>query len=447
MKKLVFAFVLALASLSLVVAPMLRAQDTITIKDPAEYNTYQNAIGQKDPHAKAAALESFLNAYPQSVVKSAVLDNLIDTYQGLGDADKTLTAATGLLQIDPNNMKAIFWSVLIKKGQCGKTVNQKTGLTSDPQTCDDAAALAQKGLTAPKPAATSPDDWKKLTAGTYPTFHSAIALDDVVSKKDTKAGISEYRTELMLIPPAQTQSGPGLQDTLQLAGAYTKPDAKDLVQAVWFYSRAWNFAPAQIKPAIEKTIEYYYIQYHGKLDGLDDIKTQAAATVFPPGTFIISAKPTNAELAHKAMVETPDLSKMALVDTEFILANGVKDDTDKLWAVLKDQVTPVPGIVISATDSVIKIAVTQDAKDAKTADFIVNMKKPLTEKEIPAVGFEYKIPPATALVGTYDSFTQAPATDTAAASVQIVLREGEIQLEKKKPVPAHKPAAGHHPAH
>ncbi len=447
MKKLVFAFVLALASLSLVVAPMLRAQDTITIKDPAEYNTYQNAIGQKDPHAKAAALESFLNAYPQSVVKSAVLDNLIDTYQGLGDADKTLTAATGLLQIDPNNMKAIFWSVLIKKGQCGKTVNQKTGLTSDPQTCDDAAALAQKGLTAPKPAATSPDDWKKLTAGTYPTFHSAIALDDVVSKKDTKAGISEYRTELMLIPPAQTQSGPGLQDTLQLAGAYTKPDAKDLVQAVWFYSRAWNFAPAQIKPAIEKTIEYYYIQYHGKLDGLDDIKAQAAATVFPPGTFIISAKPTNAELAHKAMVETPDLSKMALVDTEFILANGVKDDTDKLWAVLKDQVTPVPGIVISATDSVIKIAVTQDAKDAKTADFIVNMKKPLTEKEIPAVGFEYKIPPATALVGTYDSFTQAPATDTAAASVQIVLREGEIQLEKKKPVPAHKPAAGHHPAH
>jgi hypothetical protein len=31
--------------------------------------------------------------------------------------------------------------------------------------------------------------------------------------------------------------------------------------------------------------------------------------------------------------------------------------------------------------------------------------------------------------------------------VQIVLRDGEIQLEKKKPVPAHKPAAGHHPAH
>ncbi|MGA3011792.1 MAG: hypothetical protein ABSD72_16155 [Terracidiphilus sp.] len=446
MKKLVFAFVLALASFSLVTSPMLRAQDTITIKDPAEYNTYQNAFTQKDPTAKAAALESFLTAYPQSVVKNAVLDNLIDTYQGLGDADKTLSAATRLLQAEPANMKAIFWSVLIKKNQCAKTVNPKTGVTSDPQTCDDAAALAQRGLTAVKPAATSPDEWKKLTAGTYPTFHSAIALDDVASKKDTKAGISEYRTELMLYTPEQTTSGPGLQDTLQLAGAYTKPDAKDLVQAVWFYSRAWNFVPPQVKPQVEKAIEYYYTQYHGKLDGLDDIKTQAAATVFPSGTFVISPAPTPAELAHKAMVETSDLSKMALVDTEFILANGTKEDTDKLWAVLKDQVTPVPGTVIDATASVIKVAVTQDAKDNKVADFVVNLKKPLLDKEIPAAGFVYKIPPATALVGTYDSFTQVPGTDTTSASVQIVLRDGETQVEKKKAVPAHKPAAGHHTA-
>jgi hypothetical protein len=74
------------------------------------------------------------------------------------------------------------------------------------------------------------------------------------------------------------------------------------------------------------------------------------------------------------------------------------------------------------------------------------MKKPLEEKEIPAVGFEYKMPPATALVGTNDSFTQVPATDTVAQSAQIVLREGEIQVEKKKTVaPAHKPVAGHKP--
>jgi hypothetical protein len=437
MKKIVLATVMALASLSVFSAPMLRAQDSIVIKDPAEYNTYNNAIGQTDPKAKAAALESFLTAYPQSVVKSAVLDSLIDTYQALQDSDHALSAASRLIQADPNNMKAIFISVFIKKGQCAKT--------SDTQTCDDAATLAQKGLAAPKPAATSADDWKKLTGGTYPVFHSAIAVDNIIAKKDVKAGISEYRTELMLYPPDQTKSGPGLWDTLQLAEAYTKPEAKDLVQAVWFYARAWNYA-TPIKAAIEKKMDYYYKLYHGNLDGLDDIKTQAAATVFPSGTFVISAKATPAEIVHKLIVETPNLASLNLGDKEYILANGTKEDADKMWAVLKDQATPVPGIVIEASATVIKVAVTQDAKDAKVADFIVNMKKPLEEKEIPAVGFEYKMPPATALVGTNDSFTQVPATDTVAQSAQIVLREGEIQVEKKKTVaPAHKPVAGHKP--
>jgi hypothetical protein len=441
MKKLIFASVLALASVSLVSAPMLRAQDSIVIKDPAEFNTYQLATSQADPKAKAVALESFLTAYPQSVVKNSVLDSLIDTYQGLQDADKTLSAASRLLQVDPSNMKAIFMSVLIKKSQCQKT--------SDAQTCDDAGALAGKGLLAVKPAATSDADWKKLIGGTYPVFHSAIALDDITSKKDIKGGISEYRTELMLYAPDQTTTWPsqGLWDTLQLAEAYTKSDSPDhLVLAVWFYARAWNYA-TPIKAQIEKKMDYYYQKYHGNLDGLDAVKTQAAATLFPSGTFVISAAPTPAELAHKAIVETPKLAGMNLGDAEFVLANGAKEDTDKLWAALKDQITPVPGIVIEASASVIKVAVTQDAKDNKIADFIVNLKKPLADKEIPAVGFEYKIPPGTTLVGTYDTFTQVPATATLSQTAQIVLRDGDIQLEKKKPAaPAHKPAAGHKPA-
>ena len=50
--------------------------------------------------------------------------------------------------MDPNDLKALLYSVLIKKSQCSKTVNASTGISSDPQTCNDAAALAQKGLAA-----------------------------------------------------------------------------------------------------------------------------------------------------------------------------------------------------------------------------------------------------------------------------------------------------------
>ncbi len=517
MKKLVFASVLALASVGLVPAPTLRAQDSITIKDPVEFNAWSQASTQADPKAKASGLEAFLTAYPQSVVKKAALDMLIDTYQGMGDADHALSAATRLLQVDPGNMKAIFLSVAVKKSQCQRT--------SDVQTCDDAALLARKGLTAAKPAGTSDDDWKKQTAATYPIFHSAIATDDVFGKKDFKAAVDEYRTELMLFDPAATTvPGPGLSDTLNLAEAYAKLTPPDMVNAVWFYARAWNFAPANFKPQIEKKLDYWYNKFHGGMDGLDAIKSASAATVFPPGGApSIKAAPTPAEIAHNALTGG-DPGSLNLGDKEYILANGTKEDQDKLWALLKDKATPVPGtvseapvgglkvaitqagkttdfavqlkaptdcksipgadaalkdkkdfiltngvkddtdkitaiapdetkpitkLVVEGTVSQLKLAVTQDAKDAKTPDFIVNLKAPAACKEVPAAGSDFGLlgKGDAELDGTYDSYTQVPATATVAPTAQIVLREGLIQAAPaKKAAPAHKPSPAHHAA-
>jgi hypothetical protein len=441
MKKFVFASVLALASMSLVSAFTLRAQDSgqITIKDPAEYNAYQNAITQSDPKAKAAALETFLTTYPQSVVKKSVLDNLVDIYYGIPDPDKTLNAATRLMQVDPNYLKPILYSVLIKKQQGAKS--------GDAQTLDDAAALAQKGLTVPKGAGVSDDEWKKLTGAAYPIFHSAIALDDAISKKDYKAAQDEYIAELKLYTDDQSKTT-GLNDTLLLASAYSQPGAtQDLVKAVWYYARVWDFAPAAYKGQIEPKLEYYYKKYHGGLDGLDAVKTAAQSALFPPGDFHLTAAKSPAEQIHDLIASTPDLNTLALADKETVLAVGSKDDADKLWALLKDKTTQVPGIVIEATNATIKVAVTQDAKDAKVADFVVTLKKPLTDAELkdyPA-GFEFKTQPAAELVGTYDTYTQIPATATAAQTAVIQLRDGEV-IPAKKAAP-HRPTPAHHAAH
>jgi hypothetical protein len=187
------------------------------------------------------------------------------------------------------------------------------------------------------------------------------------------------------------------------------------------------------------------------MDGLDDLKAKSAATVFP-SNFDLKPAPTQAEKIHTILLNTPDLKTLALADKELVLAFGSKEDADRLWALMKDQATPVPGIVIEATASVIKLAVTADAKEAKVPDFIVNLKTPLAEKAIPAAGFEFGLAAKgqAELDGTYDTYTQVPATATAAQSAQIVLRDGVVVPEKKKPVPAHKPTAGHpaaaHPA-
>jgi hypothetical protein len=458
MKKVVFASLMVLTSMSLVTVPSLRAQDsgTIQIKDPAEFNAYQTAYTQTDPKAKAKALEDFLKAYPQSIVKKAILDMLVDTYQGLKDFPSELTALNRLLQIEPNNAQAIFLSVYIKKGQCGST--------SDAQTCDDAATLAQKGLTVAKPDATSADDWKKQTATAFPMYHSTIALDDAISKKDFKAAEAEYTAELMLFTDDQSKSA-GLADTYQLAEALVQPGAgQDVVKAIWFYARAWDFAPSapqDYKTPIGKKLEYWYKKYHGKLDGLDAVKAQAALTTFPPASFTIAPAPTPQEQIH-AMLTDPStkLESLALSDKETILALGSKDDADKIWAVMKDKPTPVPGTVIEATASVIKVAVTDDAKMSKIPDFIVNLKTPLADKDIPAAGTELGLQSKgqAELDGTYDSYTQVPAsagtpatastpaTAATEAAAQISLREGFLQPEKKKVVPVHKPTPARRPA-
>jgi len=506
MKKLVIASVMALMSIGLVIAPTLRAQDQITIKDPAEFNAYQAATTQTNPAEKASALESFLTTYPQSVVKNAVLDMLVDTYQALNSPDKELSACSRLLQVDPNNMKAILYSVIIKKQQCIKT--------TDAQTCDDAGALAQKGLAMPKPADISDADWKSQTGIAYPIYQSTIALDDAVSKKDFKSAIDVYTKELMLYPPDATKTGQALVDTLNLAEAYAKPEARDMVKAVWFYARAWNFAPPAYKAQIEPKMEYWYKRFHGNLEGLNDVKTAAAQTLFPPATFTIKPAPTPPEIVHNVLATTPDLTKLNLEDKEFILANGSPADAQKLWAVLQNQLTPVPGIVIddpatelkvavtttasvkpkefvvklttpalcsaipvppsdlkvkeaqdyilangvkADTDAMgdlltsplhirkividpvvpaIKVAVTQDAKDNNVADFIVNMKEPVSCKDAPAPKFELKLQPAEELDATYATFTPVAKTATRAATAQIVLNGGFLQMEKKAAPPA-----------
>ncbi len=511
MKKLVFASAVAVASLGFIGTPALHAQAAggSGISLPAaEYNAYQTATTQTNPQEKAAALESFLQTYPQSPVEKEVLDQLMDAYQQTGDFDKELSACNRMLKLDPNNLKAILYSVIIRKSQCSKTVGAN-GLASDTQPCDDGAAISQKGLSVAKPADVSDQDWKNETTLAYPYFHSMIALDDTASKKDYADAIKQYTQELMLVPAEETTK-PGLElgDTLQLAEVYTRPEVRNLPSAVWFFARADDFAPPAYKKQIEPQLQYWYKRFHGGTDGLDAIETQAQSTVFPPATFKIAPAPTPADVADKVVAETPDLTKLNLEDKEYILANGSPADQQKLWSVLQGQVTPVPGIVTGVTStgmtvhitigahivhdytvaltnpmpakqiravpddvqaakqfidqngvpddvakvdheftlagdhvrkveiepnaSIIDMAVTQDAKQDNTPDFIVNLKKPADGKDVPTPGFQYSLLPQPELDATYSSYKPVPAANGKEASAQIVLTDGFIQVQPPK---------------
>jgi hypothetical protein len=404
MKKSVLASLLALAiispgSVSLVYGQAAAPSGQITIKDPAEYNDYTNAVGQSTPAAKAAAIEQFLTKYPNSVVKNDLLEMLMATYQQSGDIPKTLSTADRLLASDPGNLRALAISVYIQKTQA--TTNPPP---PDAQAIlDKAAAEAKTGLSATKSGNMADADFQKLKAATAPIFESAIALDEA-NKKDYAGAIEAYNNELKAYAdPNQTKSGPGLNDTYLLGQAYAQQTPPDLKNAAWFLTRAAQFAPPQAKPQIEKAAEYFYNKYHGSMEGYPAVQTLAQANLFPPAEYNPTPAPpppSPADLAAQTVASTPDLKTLSLGDQEFILFNGKPEDAQKVWDVLKGHRVQVPGMVISATPESVQLAVTEDNKQSKKADFTVNMKTPL--KSVPAIG-------ATVTYdATFDSYTPNP---------------------------------------
>jgi len=401
MKKSVLASLLALAIISPGSASLVYGQAAasgqITIKDPAEYNEYTNAVGQSTPAAKAAAIEAFLTKYPNSVVKNDMLEQLMLAYQG--DPVKMLDAADRLLAADPGNLRGLATAVYLEKTQA----QQKTNPTEAQPILDKAAAQAQTGLNATKSGNISDADFQKLKTATAPIFDSAIALDDA-NKKDYAGAIAAYTNELKAYPdPAQTQSGPGLNDTYLLGQAYAQQTPPDLKNAAWFLTRAAQFAPAQAKPQIEKAAEYFYNKYHGSMDGYPAVQTLAQTNLFPPDAYNPTPAPpppSPADLAAQTVASTPDLKTLSLGDQEFILFNGKPEDAQKVWDVLKGHRVQVPGTVISATPESVQLAVTEDNKQSKKADFTVNMKTPL--KSVPAIGS------TVTYDSTFDSYTANP---------------------------------------
>lgn len=446
----------------------------ITIKDPAEYNAYTNAISQSTPQAKAQAIQAFLQQYPNSVVKVDLLRTLMGVDQSIS-TQATLEAAKQLNAADPTDLRALLVIVYLEHQQANGNVQQ----------LDEAAADAQKGLSAPKEQCMSEADYEKTKDAATPIFYSAIGADDF-AKKDYNGAVEAYTKELQSYKsPEQTTTMPAPIDTYYLGESYLNENPRDLKNAVWFLVRAADFYP-QAKTQIESAAEYWYKKYHCSVTdatcingnpppGFSDIEQLAAtpANVFPPASYNPTPAPpppSPADLAHQAIANTAGCAgvtpapppaapangaagaapapaapvaapapaapgsfpaactdalkkTLGLSDEEFILANGDEQDQQLIWSIMSGVTAQVPGVVVAAAPdgTSVQLAVSQDAQQSNTADFTVNMKPALKGKEIPATGAK------VSYIATFDSYTQKP--------LMITLKDGA------PPAPAHRAPA------
>ncbi len=400
------------------------------IKDPAEYNAYVAAIGQKDPAAQISGLEAFLTQYPNSIMKVAALQTLMGDYQQTNNQQKTVDTAAKLVAIDSNNVRALALLAYFKRLQA------QGGAANASQLLAEAKKYGQMGLDClpkfTKPEGTSDADFQKMKGQMTGIFNAAIGIS-ALTDKDYDGARKALRVAVDSSPDSQKDFSVVYPLALSYAGP-TPPDPKlspDPINAIWFAARASTVAPnAQYQTQIEKYAKGLYIKFHGGDDGWTDLLAQAKASPTQPAGFTIKPAPTPAEQAHNMAIAT-DPTKMDFAQWEFILSNGAQADQDLVWNAIKGKPVQMNGQVIKATATEFDIAGSSDDIDAKKADITLTFEDKVPLKLIPKEGasLDFQGEPA--------SYTPSP--------FMMTMEKGKLLKAAAPATPAKKPPVHHKP--
>lgn len=352
--------------------PGAPAQQQKQIKDPAEYNAYMSAVNQTDPAAKAAALESFLQQYPNSVMKGDAMELLMTAYTQANNASKAEEAANRVLAANPNNIRALALLTYTSRAAAER------GGPDAQAALQRAVDYAQRGLqaeqTATKPQEFSEPDWEKLKAQTATIFNGAAGFG-AIQRKD-------YKQAQKYLQAAVDANPNNLSDVYPLALSYLE-DTPMNPTGLWYVARAVNLS--QSNPAVARYGRSKYIKYHGGEDGWTELVAAAATSPAPPPGFSIKPAPTPAEQAATMVQNTP-VNKMSFGDFVLVFTSGNQQAADTVWNEIKDKPLAIEGSVISATPTKLMIAATVDDIQAKKADIELTMAAPLTRLQVPKEG-------------------------------------------------------------
>jgi len=338
------------------------------IKDPAEYNAYVGAVQQADPAAKISGLEAFLVQYPNSVMKPDALEILMSSYQKTGNAAKMTDTANRLLQVDPNNVRAL--ALLAYSSRAA-------------QKWPDARQYAEKGLQAlpqmSRPDGVSDADFQKQKnelgglLNSVAGFSALQMKDQATAQKDLLAAV--------------TINPNNLEDVYPLALSYLTANPPDTVNGLFFIARAATLAQGAGQTQITNYGKSVYTKYHGSDAGWDDVLAAAKANPLPPANFTVQkyVPPTPAEQAAD-LVKSKAPKDMSFAEWELVLSKGKPEDADKVWTAIKGVPLQMAAQVITAEAEKVQLAGSSDDIDAKRVDIMLTMDGPIPAKLMPKEG-------------------------------------------------------------
>jgi len=354
------------------------AQQKKEIKDPAEYNAYVGAVQQQDPNAKISGLEAFLQTYPNSVMKEDALELLMASYEQAGNTAKMVETANRLLQVNPNNLRALALLAFNARRAAEAGQNAQQNLVQGGQYADRGLQALQ---TAPKPDGMSDADFQKLKQQTSVIFNG---VSGIAALQNKNYAVAQQRLQ------ASVDADPNnLRDVYPLALAYLTAPKPDDMHGLWYIARAANLAAGS--PAQAQIVAFgksRYSKYHGSDQGWDELLAQAKASPTMPAGFTIAAAPPPPTPAQQAadLVQKKKVTDMSFAEWELILSSGNQEAADKVWSTIKGVPLRIEGQVISASRTKLELAASVDDIEQKRPDVTLTMAAPIPLRFVPKAG-------------------------------------------------------------
>ena len=390
-------------------------QQKKVIQDPNEYNAYIAAVGATDPSQKAQMMESYLQTYPNSVMKEDGLELLLKTYQQLNNAAQIKSAAQRLLQVNPNNLTALALLSYLDRAQA------QAGGPDAATSLQEAGQLGARGLqaiqTAPKPEGYSDEQWNTMKSSFRVIYLGSVG-HAALQAKDYPAAQQNLK-EVVAAQPTDVNS------IYLLALAYLTPKPP-VVDGLFWIAKAAAAAP-QLTPYAKNQ----YTRYHGGSEGFDELMAAAKSAPTIPAGFTVAPAPSAADQAAD-MLKKGAPEKLSFAEWQFILTSGNKEASEQVWTAIKGKPVQLQAAVIEATRESLKLAGSQDDIEAKKADITLTLKEPLPAARVPKPGAQLII-------------QGSPSTYNAVGdSFDLTFTDGQVLKGLPEAAPVKKPAAGTH---
>jgi tetratricopeptide (TPR) repeat protein len=417
-RSLVMSILLASFALG---GPAAQAQEAAApqaspFKDRAEYDAYDKilkAAQAKDNNGAVEAADAYLAAYPESKMLMQVYSIKLGAYQALNNSPKVEETANKILEIDPDNLRAI----LMLSYLFPRTVN-----TSDPDLSgklDKAESTVTKGLEQlekMQPAANQPPEQfetqRRQTGAILYETDGFVALQ----KKDYPKAAESLTKSL----EANPNNALGFY-WLGLAYLTPKPAdgspkaTEEYDKGMYAMARSVSLGgstplPEALKTSTKDYLAQVYENRHGSRDGFDELLAQSAASPFPAADFHVM---TAEELAPEPEPEPEPVPQRELTvkieelatfdDIQAYLSAGGQKEADT-WELLKGATLPLPGKVAAAartgaTTLMVAVSPALAATPGKH-DVEVTLAEPLARNLAAGADVNFE--------GTLDAYTAKP---------------------------------------